>query len=698
MPRYVKIILWGCVAVVASLVLCVALALTIGADYAKPWINRQASAIAGRPVAVQGDLTLSWVKPQNQNGWHNWIPWPQIHAEQLVVGNPPSDQTGANMAEVKSLTVELNPWALFNHTVEISNLDIHGANLVLERQVDQQNNWTFTPDGATKATPSPWTVDLQKLSLEQVALQVKDAVSRLDLKATIDSLPEVTPEGYGIEWTANGTYNGAKVSGKGQAGKILSLQQNSAPFPLQGAMTVGTTTISLDGSLTKPQALAALDVRLKLAGNTMSALYPLTGVVLPNTPPYHTEGHLVGTLEAGHSKWLYENFKGVVGKSDLEGTLQYQVQKPRSLLTGTVESKLLRLKDLGPLIGADTSDAKAKGAQAPKVKQPADKVLPVDPISTAAWGAMDADVKFTGQKIIRNKDLPLDNLSTHLVLTDRVLSLTPLNFGMAGGTLSNTIKLDGRGSQIKANLTTSARHLKLKRLFPAAQTMDASFGELHGDASLSAEGTSVATLLAHSNGEIKALVSKGTISKLLLETAGLNVANIIMVRLFGDKQIVLNCLAGDFTVSKGLMQVREFTLDTQDAIVNITGQINLATEQLDLNINPENKTLRIFTLRSPLYVKGTFKHPDVGVQKGPIIVRAGAAIVLGVIATPFAALLPLLNTGENGSNDCASLLARANKVPKAPPAGETRKTESRDRPAASKAPAKPTSAQPKPEH
>lgn len=696
MPRYVKIILWGCIALLASLVLCVALALTIGMDYAKPWVNRQASAMAGRPIAIQGDLVLNWVKPQNQNGWHNWIPWPQIHAEQLIVGNPPSDPTGANMAEVNSLTVALNPWALLDHTVQISNLEIRGANLTLERQADQQNNWTFTQDDAT--TPSPWTVDLQKLSLEHVALQVTDAVSRLDLKATLDSLPEVTPEGYGIVWAASGMYNGAKVRGKGQAGKILSLQRNSAPFPLQGAITVGATTISIEGTLTKPQALAALDVRLQLAGNTMAALYPLIGVVLPNTPPYHTQGHLVGTLERGHSKWLYENFKGTVGKSDLEGSLQYQMQKPRSLLTGTVESKLLRFKDLGPLIGADTSDAKAKDAQAPKVKQPADKVLPVDPISTATWGAMDADVKFSGHKIIRNKDLPIDNLSTHLVLNDRVLSLTPLNFGMAGGTLSNTIKLDGRGGQIKANLATSARHLKLKKLFPAAETMDASFGELHGDASLSAEGTSVATLLAHSNGEIKALVSKGTISKLLLETAGLNVANIIMVKLFGDKQIVLNCLASDFTVSKGLMQTREFKLDTQDAIVDVTGQINLATEQLNLDINPENKTLRMFTLRSPLYVKGTFKHPDVGVQKGPIIVRAGAAIALGVIATPFAALLPLLNTGTNDTNDCAALLAAVGKAPKAPAAGKTRKAEPGTKQSVSKSPAAPGPAQPKPAH
>src|SRR3546814_5639000 len=108
-------------------------------------------------------------------------------------------------------------------------------------------------------------------------------------------------------------------------------------------------------------------------------------------------------------------------------------------------------------------------------------------------------------------------------------------------------------------------------------------------------------------------------------------SNMVLVKLLGDEQIVLNCIASDFSVKDGVMQARTFRLETDDTIIDITGQINLATERLDLDIRPENKTLRIFTLRSPLYAKGTFKNPDVGVQKGPLIARAGAAVVLGVV-------------------------------------------------------------------
>lgn len=661
MQRYKKIILWVFLGWVVAIALFIALAMTFNWNHAKPWLNRQATELAGRPVAIEGDLVVKWLHPEEQSGWRAWVPRPQITAQQIVVGNPPASTQDGNMAEIKNLAVVLNPLALLDYTIEISSLKIESADVRLDRDAEGANNWTFKQAESEQAPPSKWKVDLQSVQLSQARVRVVDAASQLDLDAELNSLKQAGDKGYGMGFKASGSYNKAAITGQGQSGGILSLQAGSEPFPLQGEVKVGETTISIEGSVTRPQQLAGMDVRLKLAGDTMADLYALTGIALPNTPPYSTEGHLIGTLEGENDTWRYEDFKGVVGESDLEGSLQYQVRKPRSLLTGQVQSKLLRFKDLGPLIGADTSDVKASGKRNDKVKQPADKVLPVSPISTKAWGAMDADVKFSGLKILRDKDLPLDNIEAHVKLNDRVLALTPLNFGFAGGTLGNTITLDGRNEKIKAEMITSARHLKLKRLFPGAESMNASFGELHGDAKLKAQGGSVAELLAHSNGDITALVSKGTISHFLLEAAGLNVANMVVVKLFGDKQVVLNCVAADFGVTDGIMRTRLFKLETEDMTVDVSGAINLRTEKMDLEVHPENKTLRIFTLRSPLYVKGSFKKPNVGVEAVPLVARAGAAVALGVVATPFAALLPLLNLGTNESNECAPVVGDGNK-------------------------------------
>jgi uncharacterized protein involved in outer membrane biogenesis len=661
------------VAPLVAVALCVAVIWAFDWNLVRAPLDRRLSELLHRPVSMQS-LSVHWFWPRDRSGWRGWLPLPRIRVQGLVVGNPQWSPGDEHMLRAGDVSVVVDPWVLPDHVARIDSLQIAAAQASLRRAQDGTVNWSLTQAPSAESA-SDWRFDLRRLQLQDVSVRVHDAANRLDLQASLNSLPQVTPEGYGLGWKLNGSYNRAPIQGQGRSGGILSLQRGSQPFPIDAHVKIGETLIQAQGSVTRPQDLAALDVQFKLRGATMADLYPILGVVLPNTPAYSTEGHLVGTLQSRHETWTYSGFRGKVGASDIEGTLQYQIRKPRPLLSGELRSSLLRFKDLGPLVGVDTAARKARRLQAvhnaegkelqpaAKVRQPAGKVLPVDPISTDSWATMDADVRFSGQKIVHSKELPLDHIQTHIVLNDRVLSLEPLDFGVAGGTLATMIHVDGRGKPLKADVTLTARHLKLKRLFPGAQSMHASFGELHGDARLAGAGNSIAALLGHANGDLRALISKGTISRLLLETAGLNVANILINKLFGDRQVVLNCMASDFSVRNGLMSTRVFRLDTTDAVVDVTGTINLATEALNLDVVPKNKSARVFTLRTPLYVHGTFAYPDVGVYKGPLLLRAGAAVALGVVATPFAALLPLLNPGTTEASDCQAMLAHPGRVP-----------------------------------
>ncbi len=660
--RPVRIAGWFLLSLLALLALCVALLLSADWNRARPWINERVTEATGRPFAIRGDLALQWLDPEAQSGWRRWVPWPRLSAQDIVLGNADWAKGGAQMAEIRRMSVSLNPWPLLEHTIRIPVLELDGLSLALERAADGRNNWTLADSGGE---PSRWKLDLQRLSLRQGTVKLDDAIGRLNLKADIDSLPQLSPEGYGIAWKVAGKFRTASVQGSGQAGPVLSLQQSTTPYPLQAGVRIGSTRIDLAGTLTKPTELAALDLRLKLAGADLAQLYPITGITLPNTGAFSTEGRLKGTLGAGGGRWLYERFKGRIGASDIGGTLEYIAQQPRPLLRGEVQSEQLRLEDLGPLIGADSNASKAKRGVG--AVQPSDKVLPVETFDTASWGSMDAEVKFTGRKIVRSEDLPIDSLVTELRLKDRVLSLTPLNFGIAGGTLASNIRLDGRQSAIRATVQLAARRLKLKQLFPTLDTMRASLGEIGGDVALSATGNSVAALLASSNGELKARVRDGTMSKFLLEAMGLNIGSVVATQLFGDRQVKLNCLAGDFNVAQGVMQTRAFVLDTDESVIEVTGTVDLAKEQLALEIQPRNKSLRVLSLRSPLYVAGSFKQPDVGIDKGAVALKLGAATVLGLAAAPVAALLPLLNVGTPEPSECTALQAAVSQKPKAPP-------------------------------
>ena len=463
------------------------------------------------------------------------------------------------------------------------------------------------------------------------------------------------------------------ISGKGKTGAVLALRDTSLPFPIQADAKVGLVSVAAEGTLTNPAQLAAIDLQLKVAGASAARLYALTGLLLPETPPFTTAGRLSGHLAEGASQWTYEKFTGRVGDSDIAGTLSYQQRQPRGLLTGAVHSRLLQFADLGPLIGADSNAKKEERGVA--AVQPAGKLLPVEPFKTERWTAIDADVSFRAERIVRTKELPLSKLQTEFHLKDGVLRLTPLNFDFAGGQVASKATLDGSsGEAVAATLDASARHIKLKQLLPKLPELkQATIGEINADAKLSAKGNSVAAMLAHSNGELKTLVNDGTVSKLLLEQMGLNIGNIVLTKLFGDKPVHLNCLAGDFGVRDGLAQTRYFIADTDDATVRINGAVNLASEKIDLTLKPETKGLRIISLRAPIYVRGSLKQPDVDIDKGVIAMRAGGALALGAIAAPVAALAPLISAGGEGDNQCGALLAAAREKPRAPPPGKTQR-------------------------
>ncbi|KWF59438.1 AsmA family protein [Burkholderia cenocepacia] len=471
--------------------------------------------------------------------------------------------------------------------------------------------------------------------------------------------PAAKPAGptYAFGLKVDGRYKNVPINGTGKIGGVLAVQNATQPFPLQADVKAGDTRLAIVGTLTDPMHLAALDLRLWLQGTSMSHLYALTGITLPDTPPYATEGHLIGNFKPHASTFRYENFNGRVGGSDLGGTLTYAQRQPRPKLSGELVSNLLQFSDLAPVIGADTAASKAKRGDT--THQPPGRVLPVETFRTDRWRALDADVKFTGRKLIKSANLPVTNLYTHIVMQDGVLSLEPLQFGVAGGTLATTAHLDGSGAPLKGRFTVAARHLKLKQLFPTQKVMQSALGEINGDASLSATGNSPAALAATSNGEVKALVTDGRISRLLMEAAGLNVANVVYEKLFGNNDVKINCAAIDFVATNGILDPKVFALDTDDALINVDGPISLRDETLNLKIHPHTKGFRIFSLRSPLYAKGTFKNPDVGVDAGALALRAGAMVGLGLI-NPFAALIPLIAPSNNKDVPCSTLFGQMN--------------------------------------
>jgi len=466
---------------------------------------------------------------------------------------------------------------------------------------------------------------------------------------------------------ALGSYNDQPLRGSGKIGGMLALKSEGTPFPVQADLRSGDTRVAFVGTVNDPMNMGGVDLQLKFAGNSLGDLYELTGVLLPDTPPFETDGRLVAKINSDKgSVYDYRGFNGRIGESDIHGSLTYSQRKPRPKLEGDLESRQLRLADLGPLIGVDSGAGAEKSKNSEQKKgekpaQPGDKVLPHDTFETNKWDVMDADVRFKGRRIEHSTRLPISDLTTHIVLNNGDLHLKPLKFGMAGGTIDANIHLDGDKQPMQGAAEIQARRLKLKELMPDVELMQRTLGELNGDAKLRGTGNSVASLLGTSNGNLKLLMNDGVISRNLMEILGLNVGNFIVGQIFGDDEVRVNCAAANLNLTNGVARPEIFAFDTENALINITGTTSFADERLDLTINPESKGVRIVTLRSPLYVRGTFKDPDYGVKPGPLIARGAVAAALATLVTPAAALLALISPSEGSENQCSAILGQMKK-------------------------------------
>jgi uncharacterized protein involved in outer membrane biogenesis len=650
--------------VVAAIVLLVVALALFDWNRAKPWLNGRISESVDRPFAINGDLSLQWQRGDaHLSGWRSWLPWPHLVAKDIRLGNPADIEAQQPFAQVAQLRFSLNPLALVTRDIVIPAIYLDQARFNLIRTAEERNNWTFGSGGE-----SAWDVHVGDVQLHRGSIHLNDVVQQIEAMVNVDTIPPEQDAAFRTRWTVEGVLQQQKLSGKGRAGALLALREQHAPFPLQATLKAGDTALAVDGSVTGIPSFTDANLQLQLSGNSMAHLHPLIGVLLPHTPEFSTQGR----LQKAGSTWHYRDFSGRVGKSDLSGSLTVELEGERPRLMGELVSKQLRLRDLGPLAGSGDKENMAKGDESPQ--QPDDKVLPVREFDTEKWKTLDADVRFRGKRIVRNNDSPFEDMVTHLKLEEGVLTLSPLTFGVAGGKLNSDVRLDGSRKTIRAAVDVTARGMKLSELFPGVEKMEASIGEMNADAKLTSRGNSVSEMLGHANGEIKALVSEGRVSKLLLEQIGLNIGSIVVTKLFGDEQVKLHCMAANLEVKEGVVRTQGFIVDTEQAIIRARGVVYLEKETMDIAIHPENKRIRLLSLRSPIYVQGNFDDPDIGVDKSSIATQAGGALALGLAAPVAAALLPLINPGEEEKdNSCYRLLQQAQVEPQAPPAEKSSK-------------------------
>lgn len=608
-------------------------------SWIKPTAERVMSEAAGRDVRIgELDVDLGWTS--------------RIILSDVRIANVEGRE--APFAEVERTEIDVRIMPLLEGRYEIPRAHLLKPRYDLYRDADGNANWRFGPvaeavaEGATPDERSEFPV-IGALKIEAGHVVYQDDIRQLHLEGAVNAATGAADEGE-LALNLEGDLQDRPVTMKFVGGSVTVLREADAPYPVDLALDVGKTSVRVEGTVTEPVRLKGLDIALKVAGPTMAEIFPIFRIPLPDTPPYSVEGR----LSHAPGVWKFTDFSGVVGDSDLSGSLTVENDREVPFLSAELVSNDLDFDDLAGFIGGtpDTGETANAEQVARAESQP---LFPATPIRRDRLHAMKMDVGFQA-KNIRAEGLPITAFDVRIRLQDGRVEANPLDLAVAGGTVSGEIALNGRDAPPSADADLTFRNLDLKPFFRNSDFVKQMGGRFFGNVYVIGQGESLADMMASLNGDGAVAMRDGSISALLVEAAGLDLVEALGLVFTDDSRVAINCGRADLDVKGGQAIVRQAVIDTDDSVLIARGGLNLTAQEIDMQVEARAKDFSLIDMNAPVAVTGPLSDPGFSIG--------------GLDPLPFFEL------GDQEDLDCAALVEGSLRLKREPgKSGEARDGE-----------------------
>lgn len=614
---------------IAALTVCACVSLLVLAHLRGP-VTAFFAWWSGRPLRVEGSFDVQLLRRH-----------PRVLAERVIVSNPPWSGRGT-MAEIGAVTLELDV-PLLAPAAAIHRLELRSATLHLVRDAQGDSNWQWSAPGRPPGHGPPL---VHGLSAPDVRMFLNDERQHLKFDGEVDvhesQGPGAASAGAGGQLLILGTgqLNGASAR-INLTGDPLAQVRRSLPYRFQFSAQSSGTRMSGRGELPTPFDWQRLDTRFEAQGDDLRDLYYLIGLTLPDTGAYT----LKGKAQRHGQRWTFSDLSAGFGASDVHGSVSSEILDGQSHLEIELDSRLLRLSDLGPT-------AAGRGV-APDKRH---RLLPDNPFHLQSLRRTAGPVHF------RAALLELGRMSFHKLqaggtMANGVLDFHALTATLAGGALKGRARLDANGPVPDVHVDLTAQDVELERL--ATQPLNAPLqGRLQARIRLHGRGASLHEMAAHSEGTATAVLPQGSVREALAKAVGADFRALGLMSSGSADRTTVRCGIANFQVNDGVVHLQEFLLDTDRTKISGSGTLQLASEEVDLRIegHPKKPTLR---LHAPLLIQGELRHPTISVSAGRPAAQAGAAIALSALATPLAGLLAFVDPGLARNADCSAVVEEA---------------------------------------
>jgi AsmA family protein len=640
--------------VLAALVLAIALFLVFfDWNSLRPMLAHMIQERTGRPTTINGDLRVHLFS------WN-----PRIEVGRLTLGNPPW-AVHREMFAADRLTLSVSLGRLLRGQLVLPEVSVIRPSVDLERDAEGRASWEFGTREGKPGKPSrePAKIPtIRRLIIEDGKLRVSDEVRKLILDGTLNARDVRGKEKAGFSLRCTGSLNGKPFEARLDGGPLINLDPDR-PYDLEAHLTASDITLEARTSFPKPFDLTVYTVKFEVSGKDLADVYYLTGLALPNTPPYR----LAADVQHTGTVFRMDDLRGRLGSSDLQGSLRIETGSARPKVLAKLRSDKLDIADLAPALGrpaatlpsAPTSPTSTAAASAAPPPSASARLFPDADLQVNRVRGMDADVTFQAKSVLAPR-MPMKTVDFHLTLNAGLLKLEPLSFVLDAGKFTGNVSIDARREIPESSIDMSIDAVDLSQFKSAKEKQPPLQGSLVGRLKLRGSGASVHKLASSADGTVSVALPNGQMNEALAELTGIDVTKGLGLLLSQSQpDTAIRCGVIDFQARKGMLDSRSVFIDTTQVLITGRGSVNLGDEKLNLSLQGDPKKVRFFRLRTPITLHGTLLHPSVGVKPQNLLAQAGVAAALGTLLTPFAAALAYIDPGLAKNKDCTAVMAEA---------------------------------------
>lgn len=578
-------------------------------------IQDQAKAATGREVSV-GEIELAISLS------------PAIVVHDIKVGNAPwGSRADMVIAERVAAHTQLIP--LIFGTVNIGDLEVIGADVLLETNAEGKGNWEFDVESAPSEESTP--LNVSGVSAERLKFAYRDAVSGMSADISAESIgveiagalmdmvvPSVELDGVEVAYAEGPTKAEAKIgvmrmTSKGAITDFnisnISVNDTIASYTNDGTpLDVAVETFSLDND-------GALDLTAKLSGQDIKA----SGQIASIAQLMAREGEFPVQLAVD----------GFGLKADTDLIVSLAADRPSA--TGKIdiaEIVMPSASDESEAFGASSSDS--------------GKVFPAAPLPWDTLAVANADVVLSIAKVTLSSGMEIENIAIPVKLSGSKLSVDPVSLSLAGGTVTAGLGMDATNKSV--SLSADIAGMNAESLAKAMQQTDlVTEGPLDLKINVRGSGDTVQAVAASLGGSVVGGMGQSRIRSDALNVIGadvlMQVASAINPLGNKDPYTVAKCMVVNFQISNGVARTdKGIALVTDKMQVTSSGQIDLREERVSLNLRPKASSgigIGVGSLAQAVKISGSLADPGVGVDAAGAVKAAGtigAAIATGGIS------------------------------------------------------------------